>query len=64
MSSRALAAAGWVEGAGSSLRHSSGALIFGSAGLAGRRDAGRLRGCRYLLWIWDPLECVRPDASR
>lgn len=35
MSSRALEAAGWAEGAGASLCCSSRTLIFGSAGLAG-----------------------------
>lgn len=64
MSSRTLKAAGWVEGAGASPRCSWRALIFGSTGLAGCRATGRLRGCRYLLQIWDPLKCVRPDASQ
>jgi len=63
VSSRALEAAGWVEGAGASPCCSSRALIFGSAGLARRRAAGRLLGCRYLLPIWDLLKCVHPDAS-
>lgn len=62
MSSRALEAASWAEGAGASPGCSSRALIFGSAGLAGCRAVGRLRGCWYLLQIWDPLKCVRPDA--
>lgn len=69
MLSRALEAAAWAEGAGAAQRRSSRALIFGRARLAGCRAAGGPARPRAPPWvldllpIWDPLECVRLDAS-